>query len=44
MKCQRFRKAGVGRVSLQPVPVFSVPFEQVAIDLVGPFEKGINLY
>ena len=44
VKCQRFRKVGVSRVPLQPVPVFSVPFEHVAIDLVGPFERSKDGY
>ena len=44
MKRQCFRKAGVGRAPLQLVPVFSVPFEHVAVDLVGPFDRSKDGY
>lgn len=43
-RCQLFRKSGTEKAPLQPMPVFSIPFENVAIDIVGPFEKAKGGY
>ena len=38
--CQLHRKAKPTRAPMVPMPVLSVPFEVVAIDLVGPFPRS----
>ena len=38
--CQLHRKAKPTRAPMIPMPVLSVPFEVVAIDLVGPFPRS----
>ena len=38
--CQRSNKAGPRRVPMVERPVISRPFEQIALDLVGPLPKA----
>ena len=38
--CQRNRKNKAPKAPMMEVPVLAVPFEKVAIDLVGPFERA----
>ncbi|CAM4631962.1 unnamed protein product [Lepidochelys olivacea] len=38
--CQHAAPAGVRKAPLVPLPVVGVPFERVAMDLVGPFPKS----
>ncbi|XP_044860608.1 uncharacterized protein LOC123363556 [Mauremys mutica] len=38
--CQHAASAGVRKAPLVPLPVVGVPFERVAMDLVGPFPKS----
>ena len=38
--CQRNRKNKASKAPMMEVPVLAVPFEKVAIDLVGPFERA----
>ena len=39
-KCQRMARSGPRRAPMISRKIKSIPFEDVAIDLVGPFEKG----
>ena len=38
--CQRNRKNNAPKAPMVEVPVLAVPFEKVAIDLMGPFERA----
>lgn len=38
--CQKEKRSGVRKIPMQRVPVVVQPFEKVAIDLVGPFERS----
>ncbi|XP_075777530.1 uncharacterized protein LOC142827202 [Pelodiscus sinensis] len=39
-ECQRTAQGGVPKAPLVPLPVVEVPFDRVALDLVGPLERS----
>ena len=40
LQCQCMRKENVGKARMGEMPIFSVPFQQVAIDILGPFPRS----
>lgn len=43
-QCQRESRLAVRKVPMKEVPVITEPFEKVAIDLVGPFDRTSQGY
>ena len=43
-KCQLVKKTPQSKVPLQPMPIVSEPFEILAFDIVGPFERSRQGY
>ena len=39
-ECQKMRKGGASEVPMGVMPIYKVPFENVAIDIVGPFPRS----
>ena len=39
-ECQKMRKGGVAEIPMGEMPIYKVPFENVAIDIVGPFPRS----
>ncbi|KAI5615026.1 hypothetical protein C0J50_10925, partial [Silurus asotus] len=42
--CPNCQQTSAVRAPLQPLPVISVPFQRIAMDIVGPLEKGSTGY
>ena len=40
LQCQCMRKENVDKAPMGEMPIFSVPFQHVAIDIVGPFPRS----
>ena len=43
-KCQLVKKTSQSKVPLQPMPIVSEPFEFLAFDIIGPFERSRQGY
>ena len=39
-ECQKMRKGGASEFPMGIMPIYKVPFENVAIDIVGPFPRS----
>ena len=40
MECQRMRKGSAWKIPMGEMPIYDVPFNNVAIDIVGPFPRA----
>ena len=40
LECQRMRKDSAGKIPMGEMPIHDIPFNNVAIDIVGPFPRA----
>ena len=40
LECQRMRKGSAGKIPMGEMPIHDIPFNNVAIDIVGPFPRA----